>query len=42
MVSINKPSPTFTLPNVDGVPVSLSYVFSEQHFALLVFLRHLG
>ncbi len=35
-------APDFTLPAVDGQPVSLSGITSAGNRALLVFLRHLG
>ncbi len=35
-------APDFTLPAVDGRPVSLSGITSAGNRALLVFLRHLG
>jgi len=36
------PAPDFSLPAVDGQPVSLSDVLRQGHNVLLVFLRHLG
>ena len=40
MVSTGKRAPDFTLPAVDGTPVTLSAL--RGHPVLLVFLRHLG
>lgn len=35
-------APDFTLPSVNGQPISLSSILSARNKVLLVFLRHLG
>lgn len=37
-----KMAPDFTLPDVNGAPVTLSKVLGGKRRALVVFLRHLG
>jgi hypothetical protein len=37
-----KAAPDFTLPTVEGLPLSLSEVLRAKCSVLLVFLRHLG
>ena len=42
MFNISDAAPNFTLPALDGPPVTLSDVLEGGHSALLIFLRHLG
>ena len=42
MLKSGDPAPEFSLPTVDGQPVSLSDALRQGHHVLLVFLRHLG
>lgn len=37
-----QPAPTFTLPDPDGIPVSLDSLLAQSPWLHLIFLRHLG